>query len=44
MGTCLPLEEEPGEAPGGGGGHVPLVGDGHPEALDDAGGTGDARP
>ena len=28
----LPLEEDPGEAPGGGGGHVPLVGDGHPGA------------
>ena len=27
--ASLPLEEDPGEAPGGGARHVPLVGDGH---------------
>ena len=33
MWSLLPLEEEPGEAPGCAGGHIPLVGDGHPLPL-----------
>ena len=32
--ACLPLEEEPGEAPGGGAGHVSLVADGHGSLLE----------